>query len=88
MDKIPMLREQVLSKSPLEYVWKWNWASDGDIHSIIQHSFIGSRFGKNWNQIYWDTACLVVNSGSLEDDEGYKEKRKKGTDYKIAKGYW
>ena len=23
----------------------------------------------HWNPIYWNTACLVVNSGSLEDDE-------------------
>ena len=43
----------------------------------------------NWNQIYWDTACLVVNSGSLEEeDEDIEDikKKEKGTDYaKIAK---
>lgn len=44
----------------------------------------------NWNQIYWDTACLVVNSGSLEDDDDEDtediKKKEKGTDYaKIAK---
>ena len=47
----------------------------------------------NWNPIYWDTACLVVNSGSLEEDEEYElddedniKKKEKGADYaKIAK---
>lgn len=53
--------------------------------------------GTHWNPIYWDTACLVVNSGSLQDDEEKdeieveveeKEKKKQATstDYgKIAK---
>ena len=26
--------------------------------------FIASK----WNPIYWNTACLIVNSGSLEDN--------------------
>ena len=48
----------------------------------------------NWNPIYWNTACLIVNSGSLEeednfdeDDEGnVVEKKERTTDYgKIAK---
>ena len=39
-----------------------------------------------WNPIYWDTACLVVNSGSLEDEYEYEDddnikKKEKGTDY-------
>lgn len=46
-----------------------------------------------WNPIYWDAACLVVNSGSLEedeefeiDDEGDIKKKEKGSDYaKVAK---
>lgn len=48
----------------------------------------------NWNPIYWNTACLIVNSGSLEEDNDYEEddegntikKTEKATDYaKIAK---
>jgi DNA polymerase-3 subunit alpha len=48
----------------------------------------------NWNPIYWNTACLIVNSGSLEEDEEYEididtesiKKKEKGTDYaKTAK---
>lgn len=100
MDKIPMLREQVLAqaKSPQlgEYVWKCGIGPQmGYSFSIIHalaYSFIGyqtATLGINWNQIYWDTACLVVNSGSLEDDDEDVEdikKKEKGTDYaKIAK---
>ena len=52
----------------------------------------------NWNPIYWNTACLIVNSGSLEDDNNVEyeieedengevvKKKEKATDYsKIAK---
>ena len=39
------------------------------IHALA-YSFVGAQtlyLGTHWNPIYWDTACLVVNSGSLED---------------------
>jgi DNA polymerase-3 subunit alpha len=49
----------------------------------------------NWDPIYWNTACLIVNSGSLEEDESdfdeddegnVVEKKERTTDYgKIAK---
>lgn len=40
-----------------------------------------------WNPIYWNTACLIVNSGSLENNEEFEgETKEKTTDYaKIAK---
>ena len=48
-----------------------------------------------WNPIYWNTACLIVNSGSLEEESDFEEdedtgevakKKEKTTDYgKIAK---
>jgi len=52
--------------------------------------------GTHWNPIYWDTACLVVNSGSLEEDddneniveleENETQKKAANTDYgKVAK---
>lgn len=40
------------------------------IHALA-YSFIGVQtlyIATNWNPIYWDTACLIVNSGSLEDN--------------------
>ena len=50
----------------------------------------------HWNSIYWNTACLIINSGSLEDDVEYEieededgekfVKKEKSADYaKIAK---
>ena len=47
-----------------------------------------------WDPIYWNTACLIVNSGSLEEDSDFEEdedgfvvqKKERSTDYaKIAK---
>lgn len=89
MSEIPTLKEQIFSSAKshrlAEYVWAYV-ASPGlgysfsDIHSI-SYSFIGFQsayLATHWNAIYWDTACLAVNSGSLEDSE-------KGTDYsKVA----
>ena len=78
MSKIPQLREQVLkrAKSPRlgQYVWRFGAGpqmgySFSVIHALA-YSFIGAQtlyLGTHWNPIYWDTACLVVNSGSLED---------------------
>lgn len=37
----------------------------------MAYSFIGVQtlyIATHWNPIYWDTACLIVNSGSLEDN--------------------
>jgi DNA polymerase-3 subunit alpha len=37
----------------------------------LAYSFIGFQtayIATRWNPIYWDSACLVVNSGSLEDN--------------------
>jgi len=66
------------------------------IHSLA-YSFIGFQtmfIATNWNPIYWNTACLIVNSGGLEEDSDFEEdedgfivqKKEKATDYgKIAK---
>ena len=105
MDKIPELRDKVLNqaKSPTlgQYVWKYGIGPQmGYSFSIIHalaYSFIGFQtayIATKWNPIYWDAACLVVNSGGLEeeDDMEYDEdgiptqKKEQSTDYtKIAK---
>ena len=95
MSKIPELHQKILeqAKSPAlgKYVWDCGVGPQmGYSFSIIHalaYSFIGFQtayIATEWNPIFWDTACLVVNSGSLEsDDENTKEK---GADYaKIAK---
>lgn len=111
MDQIPALREKVLSQAKSQklgqYVWKNGVGpqvgySFSLIHSLA-YSFIGAQtlyLGTHWNPIYWDTACLVVNSGSLENkldeeielinenenEEDSKKKKTTNTDYgKIAK---
>ena len=104
MNKIPQLHEDVLTKAKSnalgQYVWDCGVGPQmGYSFSIIHalaYSFIGYQtayIATNWNPIYWDTACLVVNSGSLEEDDNeYDEdgnpvkKKETGTDYgKIAK---
>ena len=95
MSKIPELHQKILeqAKSPAlgKYVWDCGVGPQmGYSFSIIHalaYSFIGFQtayIATEWNPIFWDTACLVVNSGSLEsDDENTKEK---SADYaKIAK---
>lgn len=45
------------------------------IHSLL-YSFIGFQtiyIATNWSPIYWNTACLVVNSGSLEEKQAEEE---------------
>lgn len=90
MDKIAELKSEVFEKASslamADYVWD-NIASTqlgysfSDIHAM-SYSFIGFQtayLATHWNPIYWNTACLIVDSGSLEESEGQ-------TDYaKIAK---
>ena len=105
MSKIPSLRQQVLDQaaSPClgHYVWNCGIGpqmgySFSVIHALA-YSFIGFQtiyIATRWNPIYWNTACLIVNSGSLEEEESFEEdedgyiveKKEKSTDYsKIAK---
>lgn len=91
MDKIPALREKVMASAKTPEIGKYEWTyvigpslgyGFSDIHSIF-YSMIGFQsayIATNWNPIYWDTACLIVDSGSLEDSD------KDNTDYgKLAK---
>ena len=68
MAKIPELRAQdyiweIAVRPQLGYAFSMN-------HSL-PYSFVGIQtiyLAINFNPIYWDTACLIVNSGSLEDN--------------------
>lgn len=106
MKEIPFFKEQVFSHAATPNVARyiWNYVvgpglgySFSDIHSI-SYSFIGFQtayLATHWNPIYWDTACLVVNSGSLEEGSNIGDddeddisaiKKDKNSDYtKIAK---
>jgi DNA polymerase-3 subunit alpha len=79
MSKIPALREKVLKTAKSEelgkYVWKFGIGpqmgySFSLIHALA-YSFIGVQgiyLAINWNPIFWNTACLRVNSGSIVED--------------------
>ena len=104
MSKIPELHDKILKQAASPALGKYIWScgvgpqmgySFSIIHALA-YSFIGYQtayIATKWNPIYWDTACLVVNSGSLENDEEYEfddedniKKKEKNTDYaKVAK---
>lgn len=102
MSKIPSLKKQIMEQAISPNIGKYVWDcgigpqmgySFSEIHSLA-YSFIGFQtmfIATNWNPIYWNTACLLVNSGALveerEDIESEEDKTKeKTTDYgKIAK---
>ena len=84
MSKIPELHQMILNKASSEKLGKYIWENGvgpqmGYSFSVIHalaYSFIGFQtayIATQWNPIYWDTACLVVNSGSLEDNEEDEE---------------
>ena len=78
--KVPELHQKVLdqasSKAMGEYVWKCGIGpqmsySFSIIHALA-YSFIGFQtayIATHWNPIYWNCACLIVNSGALEEPE-------------------
>jgi len=100
MAKIPELHQQVLDRATSPALGKYVWEcgigpqmgySFSVIHALA-YSFIGVQtiyLAINWNPIYWNTACLIVNSASLEseeDDDDDGNTKDKSTDYsKLAK---
>ena len=90
MDKIPALHDKVLTQAKSmnlgHYVWKCGVGpqmgySFSTIHALA-YSFVGIQtlyLATNFNPIYWDTACLIVDSGSLEDASGSTDYKKLAT---------
>ncbi len=79
MSKIPELREKVYgsfdSHSVADYFWENAIAPQlgyaFSYNHSLPYSFVGIQtifLAMKFNPIYWDTACLIVNSGSLEDN--------------------
>ena len=91
MSKIPELREQVYSRfdrvQSANYFWENAIAPQlgyaFSLNHSLPYSFVGMQsiyFVVNFNPIYWNTACLIVNSGATDEAAGGQ------TDYgKIAK---
>ena len=107
MNRIPELQQKMFDhmgdQNFANYVWKIaikpQLGYSFSLNHALPYSFVGIQtlyLAINFNPIYWDTACLIVNSGSLEDDvsnediegEEIEEVRKRvmSTDYgKVAK---
>lgn len=79
MAKIPELREQVFSRfdnaKTANYFWENAIAPQlgyaFSLNHSLPYSFVGIQtiyLASTFNPIYWNTACLIVNSGALEDN--------------------
>ena len=91
MKRIPELKEKMYgkmeSKRFADYVWDSAIAPQlgyaFSLNHSLAYSFVGIQtlvLATSFNPIYWNTACLQVNSGAIDIDE------ERNTDYgKIAK---
>ena len=79
MDKIPDLKHQVFSRFTNDKTANYFWENivapqlgyAFSYNHSLPYSFVGIQtilLAMHFNSIYWDTACLIVNSGSLEDN--------------------
>lgn len=91
MNKIPELHEKVLEQAKSPALGKYVWANGvgpqmgyafSRIHSL-SYSFVGIQtlyLATHFNPVYWNTAYLIVQSGSIDPELGGQ------TDYtKMAK---
>ena len=95
MDKLPILKREIIEDANTPELGKYYWDqivlpissyafSDPHALAYAMVAYQMALIATKWNPLYWTTACLVVNSGSLE--EVNSEKKDKNTDYgKIAK---
>ena len=98
VSKVPELHAKVMKQAKSENLGRYIWEcgigpqmsySFSTIHATA-YSFIGFQtayLATRWNPIYWNTACLVIDSGSLETNNNSEvETKEKGSDYsKIAR---
>ncbi len=78
--EIPVIQEKFLSQCPSknlgEYCWKTMMKpqmsySFSEVHSLL-YSFIGIQtlvLATKYPSVYWNTACLIVNAQSIEDQD-------------------
>ena len=91
MNEIPKLKQQVFDHIPdrvfCNYVWELaiqpSLGYAFSINHSLPYSFVGIQsliLATQFNPIFWNTACLIVNTGSLNEEEN------DSTDYsKLAK---
>lgn len=97
MSELPILKEKILTKavSPAMGNYVWNYivmpsAGYGfsDIHSL-SYSMVGYQeayLATVWDAIYWNTACLIVNSSGSEDGEDLDDESELGTGIETEGG--
>ena len=80
VQKIPIMKDKIIKRAETPQMGKYIWEcgagpqmsySFSVLHATA-YSYIGYQtayIATRWNPIYWNTACLVVNSGSLEEDD-------------------
>ena len=90
MNRIPELRDKfyksisdvyVDNGKIADYVWdiavRPQLGYAFSLNHSLPYSFVGIQaliLALNWNSIYWNTACLIVNSGSIDTDSGGQTK--------------
>ena len=88
MADIPQLREHVFANSEYaDYIWKIavqpQLGYAFSVNHALPYSFVGIQsliLAVKFNPVYWNTACLIVNSGAVDPELN------RSTDYgKIAK---
>lgn len=101
LQKIPYIKEKIIQKAKSVNLGKYIWEAGAgpqmsysfSILHATAYSYIGFQtayLATHWNPIYWNTACLIVNSASLEDENEEEDDdgntKDKSTDYsKLAK---
>jgi DNA polymerase-3 subunit alpha len=97
IELVPQLREKFISACPSErlgkYVWKTTMQPQMSyafsINHALPYSFIGIQtlvMSNFYPSEYWQTACLIVNSGGDEAFGEEEEMKNKSADYgRIAK---
>ncbi len=80
VQKIPLMKDKIIERAETPQMGKYIWECGAgpqmsysfSILHATAYSYIGYQtayIATKWNPIYWNTACLVVNSGSLEEDD-------------------
>lgn len=78
--EIPVVKEKFISQCPSKRLGEYCWRtmmlpqmsySFSNVHAML-YSFIGIQtlvIATQWPVIYWNTACLIVNSQSIKEEE-------------------
>lgn len=82
--EIPVVKEKFISQCPSKRLGEYCWRtmmlpqmsySFSNVHAML-YSFIGIQtlvIATQWPVIYWNTACLIVNSQSIEEEEATED---------------